>query len=426
MSILSGLKNMIMKGGITGLDNRASGGISNMSGIISGESPNKDINAKELVTFNTSWVAICNQKNANTCSSIPLKLYYNNEDNRQLITPNRSLDRRQVKSINCVKAISEDINEIIAHPVLDLFKNVNDTMNYSDWCGLMFQYLGLIGNGYTEIIRGEDGLPVELRPLLGEYVIPIADNKASGNILYYVYKPEMEERVIAVEDILHFTQYAPGNTLIGRGDLENCLSAQERYTYYDNFEKYLGINNSRPDFAVNYEQPLNDKDMKDQYRQWNKRFNGARNAGKVVVTSGKMEIKQLGFSPKDLQYQIGRTWGLKEIAGAFGIPIALLQTENVNYANANAAFNQYLKLTIYPKISAFCNKLNETLIPMYDDNMFCWFEENYVTDPKEQIDNAIAALNAGIITRAEARSQIGLESDGLEGLEDTEEIIEEE
>ena len=375
-----------------------------------------------LVSFNTGWVAVCNGKNASTCASIPLKLYYRNRNSRKLeLTSSRQLDGRTHKSLVRSKGLilrnDERIDEVIDHPVLDLFENVNDRMNYFDWCELMFQYQGLIGNGYTEIIYEKD-MPVKLIPLLGENIIPIANGRNQGDILYYVYRPDMgvstntskNERIIKPENMLHFAQYAPGNTLIGRGDLENCLSAQERYCYYDSFEKYLGLNNSRPDFVAAYKSKLNEKDMKDMYRQWNKRFgNGPQNSGKVAVTSGDLEIKPLSFSPKELEYQIGRQWSLKEIAGAFGVPEALISTTDVNRANAVESMNHYLRNTIYPKMVKYCGKLNEKLVPGYDEDLFVWFEEQYLENPVEKVQSTINAYTQGILTKNEARSAMGYE-----------------
>ena len=374
----------------------------------------EDHSPQNLVKMNTGWVSVCNGKNSATCASIPLKLYYKNSTGKDpQITRFKHIDKKLIKNIcksaNLELKQKETIEEILDHPLLKLFESINDTMNYYDWCELNFEYLGLIGNSYNEIVY-KDNIPISLSPLLSEYVVPVANGKIQGDISGYLYKPENKEYKFKPEQILHFAQYAPGNTLIGRGDLETCMNAQERYCYYDQYEKFLGINNCRPDWLLNLKAPkISEKDLKDYYRQLMKRFGSVKNSGKPIIVAGDMDVKNLGFAPKDLQFQVGRQWSLKEIAGSFGVPEALVTVQDVNRANAVESTNQYLRYTIYPKMVKYCSKINEVLTPKYDTSLFVWFEEQYLENPVEKITNTIAAYSAGIVDRNEARSAMGYE-----------------
>jgi len=382
--------------------------------IVFGDKPVQDLSPTALIALNKGWVSICNSKNSSTLASIPIKLYYHSKTGTEpSITAYKRLSiKKQTKvanSLNIELKSSENITEITEHQILDLFSNINETYNYFDWCELNFEYLGLIGNSYNEIIY-QNNIPIALNPLLSEYVTPVATGHNQGRILYYMYRPETGKEIKYMPDqILHFAQYAPGNLLVGKGDLENCISAQERYLFSDAYEKYLGLNNSRPDFAVNFKNKLSEKDMKDIYRQINKRFGNVQNAGKVMVISGEMDIKTLGFSPRDLQTAVSRQWSLKEICGGFGVPEALVSTTDVNRANAVESMNHYLRNTIYPKMVKYLSKINEQLTPKYDSNLYVWFEEQYLENPVEKVQNTISAYSAGIIDKNEARSNLGYE-----------------
>lgn len=433
MGIKSFLSNFSIKAGNIALSD--SGNIQNLSPFqLTNLQHITDLSPTNLVSLNSGWVAVCNGKNSATCSSIPLKLYYKNGTGKEPeVTQYRKLDSRTVENI-CKSAHIElkkedQIEEIIEHPILTLFESINPTMNYNDWCEFNFEYMGLIGNSYNEIIY-ENNLPKELNPLLGEFVTPIATGRTQGKITGYLYKPDMKEaRRFTPEQILHFALYAPGNTLIGRGNLEVCISAQERYLYYDKFEKFLGINNNRPDWLLNLKAPkIAEKDLKDYYRQLNKRFGSVQNSGKPIIVAGDMDVKNLGFAPRELQYQVGRQWSLKEIAGAFGIPEALVTVQDVNRANAVESMNHYLRNTIYPMMVKYCGKINEVLVPLYDPNLFIWFEEQYLENPVEKVTNTISAYSAGIIDKNEARSALGYEPVEEEApIEDVKpEVVEEE
>jgi HK97 family phage portal protein len=413
MSIKSFLSGFVRKAGSVGITNADGQVVGNNLNILYGNTYQQDKSPQNLIKFYNGWVSICNSKNANTCASIPLKLYYYNKGKKLQATRYKELDEDTQKVVAKglrieLKSKEEQIVEITEHPVLDLFAKINDTMNYYDWCALNFEYLGTIGNSYNEIVYDSNGLPIELNPLLGEFVIPIATGKKQGKIIRYEYKPENVLYKYNPEQILQFSNYVPGNLLIGRGELENCLSAQERYCYYDAYEKFLGLNNARPDIAFNYKNKLNVNDMKEMYKQIMKRFSGVQNSGKPIITTGDVDIKNLGFAPRDLSYQVGRDWARQEICAAYGVPISMVTTDEVNRANAIAGMNQYLRNTIYPKMVKFCSKINEQVTPKYDKDLFIWVSEEYLEDPVEKTQNIIATYNAGIIDRNEARIQMGL------------------
>ena len=60
-------------------------------------------------------------------------------------------------------------------------------------------------------------------------------------------------------------------------------------------------------------------------------------------------------------------------------------------------------------MSEFCNKMNEVLMPMYDSNLYIWFDEASIEDPVVKNQNAISAYSAGIIDKNEVRNILGFE-----------------
>lgn len=383
--------------------------------FLSGNAYTQCKDPQTLLNYDTGWVSVCNRKNASTCASLPIKLYYKATEMPKL-TPYKKL-KSLPKHLDIELKANEEVIEIIEHPLLKLFDNINETLNYFDWCELNFLYLGLLGNSYNEIVY-ENDIPVALNPLLAEYITPVASGAKQGTISKYIYKVDNVNKEFAPKDILHFANYMPGNTLIGVGELEKCLSAQERYCYYDNFEKALGNNNGRPDMAVGYKGKLLEKDLKDLYKAWNKKFAGVQNSGKVVITDGEYEIKNLNFSPRELQFQVGREWSRQEIIAAYGVPKSLVTSDDINMANSVMGLRQYYKNTIFPKMVKFCSKINEQLTPLFDKNLYVWFSEIEIEDPEVKRKSSIELYNAGIIDKNEARNINGFEAIELEEVED--------
>lgn len=380
--------------------------------IMSGKATTQVYDAEALTNLNGNFASICNVKIANTLASVPLKLYYHNKGKTIKATPYKKLldPAPIIKALNIKVASDEEIVEIIEHPVLSLLDEVKPNLNGFDLKSIISQYLGIIGNSYVEIVRDDEGLVTELHPLLSEYVTVYADNGKDGKILRYEYKVGKKVKVYQPEQIIHFVNYMPGNMIIGKGELELCLKEVALYNEYMDYEYYLNHNHAIPDYALIYKNPLQEKDLKELYKQVDKRWGGIKNSGKPIVMSGDMDIKSLGLAPKDMGYQQGKSWLRSVICATYGVPLSMVTTEDINYANAVAGSNFFLKYTIYPKLVKFCQTLNEQLIKLYEeDGLYIWFEETYATDPKDLYANTVTAYSSGIISRNEARSAIGLE-----------------
>ena len=383
----------------------------NYINFITGEQCNSNLNSEQLVKLNKGWVSICNNKIANTCASIPLKLYYKTNGKKLERTAHKSLNTKALQKLHKALKLhkSVDIVEIDEHPFIELMDNINSQMNYIDFCKNVFGYLGLIGNGYVRIEKDTKGTPIALYPLVSEYVSVFADNSIDGKITRYEYRIDNKVFDYSPEEIIHFVNLQPSNNILGKGELENCLNTVLLYNYMDAYESYLSKNNGRPDFVINYKNNVNEKDLKELYKQFTRAFTGVRNTLKPIITTGEFKIEQLGFPIKDMSYMAGRSWCRETIAATFNIPLPLITVTDVNLANALSAQNVFLRYCIYPKMSEFCNKMNEVLMPMYDSNLYIWFDEASIEDPVVKNQNAISAYSAGIIDKNEVRNILGFE-----------------
>ena len=363
-----------------------------------------NLTPKELMSFNTHWVYLCNNKNAGTCSSIPFKLFYQNKSGKKVVNGSAPVKGRN------------DIVEIIDHPFLDLMKQVNPYMNWTDLASLIFGYMGLIGNSYVRIEKDASSKPVALYPLLAENVT-LKLNEANGEVVSYKY---FDKTVYTPEEIIKFSNLNPGSLVNGKGDLEACINAVQRYCYYDYAEKYLNKNNMRPDFVATYKTKLSENEKNDVETIWRKHFT-RKGIGKPLITS-EMDIKPLGLAPKDMQWIQGREAAIKEILAVFGVPDALVFLNSANLASSYSATAHYYKYTIFPKMTKFCEKLNESLLPLYDENLYVDFDKTIQVDPAEQAAINNNYIASGVLTINEVRESLGMQP--LE--EKEEEAIEEE
>lgn len=411
------------RGGSSNIPVSYSGDVSSIISLITGDKLQITYSPADLVKLNKGYVAICNNKNSATIANVPVKLYYNSPASSIKSTQHKRVSNSQfnhIKNTCTNKAVAQletqnDIVEIVEHPILDLLSVINNQMNYVDFVSFIQQYLGLIGNGYVKInLDSNTNLPKSLDPLLSEYVTPVADNAIHGKISGYKYTAGSKPRTFSAKEIIHFINYTPGSRLIGVGELEQCINAVTRYNYYDEFESCINRNYGRPDYLISYKNKISKKDLDEVYKQLYKRLGGSEK-GKPVVTSGDLDVKELGFAPKDMSWMQGRKSSVLEIANSFGVPESMIALNSSNLASALTATNEYFRHSIFPKMSQFIAKLNEVLVPMYaQPGLFLWYDGFIKPDAVTNSTMVVEQFNAGLIDREEARQQLGLDPDPIQ------------
>jgi HK97 family phage portal protein len=384
--------------------------------FLKGDSDRISYTSKDLLMYNRGWVASCLNKNSATIASVPIKLFYKSKGKVLKATQNHSLTQKQFKSIlkstsvKDIKAI-EDVVEIEDHTILDLLCKPNKRMNYPDLISVTESYLGLIGNAYWLKVRDNKGKVIEIIPLKAEYISAnVEDNGLYSEIKSYKYTHDNKEVIIKLEDIIHFANYTAGCMVYGKGELEQCLSAAERELYYDQYESYLNKNNARPDYGMFFKNGIKENERKDIATSIKKYFGGAKNSGKPIVLSGDVEVKQLGFAPKDMAYANGRMEIRKEICSVFGVPEALIVINDSNFASAKSATQHYYEFTIQPKLVQLLEKINEQLVSEFDPDLFVWFDSNFEAsvDPLEQSTIDATYLDKGVYDVAYVQDRMGI------------------
>jgi SPP1 gp7 family putative phage head morphogenesis protein len=91
----------------------------------------------------------------------------------------------------------------------------------------------------------------------------------------------------------------------------------------------------------------------------------------------------------------GRKSTREEIAAIFGVPQSLLTTESVNRANAETGEYSYMKNTILPRTRRAEQKINEKLLPMYDERLFCAFDNPVPEDKEHRLKEVEMHLKTG-------------------------------
>jgi phage portal protein BeeE len=132
-------------------------------------------------------------------------------------------------------------------------------------------------------------------------------------------------------------------------------------------------------------------------------------AGKVVVAESNMKLQLLNQSMGDLAALADMKATKEDICNAFHVPIAYF-TSQTNLANLQASQSQHMTQAIAPRIQRRDEKLNQTLVPLFDPSgrLFLASEDPIPVDQDASLAQLDKDMEYGILSINEVRSGRGL------------------
>jgi len=365
------------------------------------------------------WVYDAINKNSAERASVPLRLYATRGTGQSKAGMRggigKSIGRTITKQERMTLAKStigqsarfraaEDIEEISAHPFLDLY---NDA-----WFDLMLTSIfeELTGNSYTAFEFDGMGVPIEPIVLPSQIVKPLI-RKGEGIVAYKVGNG-IAEITLPADQVVHNRFPNPSSPYVGMAPLTAAALAADRDTDMDLYEGALNKNHARPDFMVALKgEGVQRKDLDAYRKEWKAQRGGIGNNGQPLFAAGDVDIKQFGFSPREMAFLQGRKITMEQIFGTFGVPVALGKTEGVNRANLEAAIYQWTRFTIVPRLRMHEAALNSQLIPHYNEpRLFVAYDNPVPEDREAMMKERETNLKNYVVTVNEERATEGLPS----------------
>jgi len=373
----------------------------------------EDFTYGELLRSYKSWIYVCSSKNASTVASFALKLYVaKTSKTSKLLVKTKKLNPKTKKFLYSKKmghldkylSKSIEVEEVLEHPFLDLMKNVNPFMNEFELKEMTDLHEELTGNNYWYIMSNGAGIPAEIWIVPPDRMTVIPSKEEF--IKEYVYRVGNQEIHFDRSEIIHFKFPSPTSAYYGYGPFSSIIHAYNINENMNRYESALFKNMARPDGVLQTEQNLNDNEFKRIKTGWNQQY-GAGKTGKTAILEKGLTYKPITFTPRELSFLAGRKLTKEEIFNAFGLPLGLFDKE-ANRANSEQASYTYMRDTISPRHRQQEQKINEQLLPRYDDKLFCAYE-NCVPEDKEFRQKVRSENVNKIITVNEARREEGKE-----------------
>jgi len=379
-------------------------------GLMKGRKP---ISKMDAIDQFTSWVYICASLNAQSCAAVPLELYARVPEGgkawRSIKTA--KVDRR-IKSRLAPywRTKAADVEEVTEHAFLDLMENVNPFMNRSDLMELTIMFLDLMGEAYWYIIKGKLNQPVELWPIPSQYITPIPGKTFKDFITGYRYERGNVRFDVPIEDIVAFSFPNPSSQYRGMGVVRGIADAVYTNSKMYEYEEALFEKKARTGGVMETSSEISGPEVERLREEWKQKYAGTQNAGEMPILPPGLKFIKNTMTNEELSFIEGRRITREEIAAAFNQPVSLWDQAAIR-ANVEGAQYFHAKYGIQPRLRKIEEKINEKLLPMFDESgtLFAAFEDVVPEDKVSQLAERTQYVNAGVMTRNEARADMGLE-----------------
>jgi len=318
-------------------------------------------------------------------------------------------------------------NELDEHPLMSLLKRPNPRQAGVEYFQALYSYLLLSGNSYP--LRSEvNGEIKELYLLRPDRMRIVPSNTAIPKSYEYVLNGKVAEvydadPMTGESQVKHIKLYNPLDDFMGLSPLMAAAADIDQHNMIAKHNLSLLNNGARPSGAIVFNPsddrgvPIQLSDMqRDQLRDdLEARFSGPDNAGRPILLEGDFDWKEMGISPKDMDFISQRNMTAKDIALCFGVPSQLVGVPDAQtYANVQEARLALYEETIIPMARRVESDMNEWLAPMFGDDLRIQYDIDQIpaiTERRRRVyENVVSAVREGIISRNEARERLGMDA----------------
>jgi HK97 family phage portal protein len=349
--------------------------------------------ARELLDSLRGFTWACANINAQAVASVPGKLYVRtNKSESPTRWPTRPVAAKTLEYLRrespCAAAFiskSADLKEATDHPLLKLFKNANPWMNRFDLFRLLVMDIdGVDGAAYWYPAKDRLGVPREIWPLECWRMRPVPAMDSDRIIQSFEYMGARGTVTYEPDELIQFRHASPHDFYVtgysaSRAAFEYIALLEELIA----FESAIVGNRARPDLLISPTEPISRAMAQRLEARFTDRFRRG-GAGGVLVGEHDLRYTPFQFSPADLSAMEIRKECQEIIAACFQVPLSLVKVEDVNRANADAGHYQHARQAVKPRCDLIEQKINERLVPLYDERFLFAFDNPVPEDRAER------------------------------------------
>lgn len=313
------------------------------------------------------------------------------------------------------------------HPLLDLLKRPNPMNSGSEFFQRLYSFVLLAGNSFVLKAGPDNQEPNELYLLRPDRVkirpskrdIPLMFEYTVGGRVAAEYPVDQST---GLSDVKQIKTFNPLDDYYGLSPIKPAAADIDQHNLSGRHNVQLLMNGARPSGAVVYRPKdeqgtmtmLTDSQREQLRSDLLSRFETVDNTGRTMILEGDFDYKEMGLTPKDMDFATLKNFAARDIALCFGVPAQLVGIPDAQtYSNMAEARLALYEETIIPLLHHVESDLNEWLAPLFSDDIRLAYDIDSipaVTERRRMIyENILRAVNEGVLTRNEARERIGLE-----------------
>ena len=265
------------------------------------------------------------------------------------------------------------------------------------------------GNAFASIVRNGRGEVLELVPLLpGDVSLHVSPNLG----MHYTHKVLGQ---IEPEDMLHIR--APGlDGIWGESPIRRAREALGTIKAMEKSGGRLYAQAGVPKLALVHPGALSPAAIQTISDSYQAKHAGAANSGKPLVLGEGMRVERLNMSLEDQMFMQARDFSVQEVSRLFGVPVVYLSEHSRStFASIVELTRTYWDGCLAHWTAAWSEEVRRKLLA--PGQRLAWDTKDLLKGSfSDQVSSLRSAVEAGLLTRNEARQRLGLPT--LPGLDE--------
>jgi HK97 family phage portal protein len=299
--------------------------------------------------------------------------------------------------------------EIVDHAIVRVLNAPNPQQSATELLEQLYGFLMVAGNAYAELVT-LDGTPRELFALRPDRMAVVPSKQGWPDAFEYTVNGQSIR--LQRDAVLHVKLFHPTDDHYGMAPLEAAGRAVDTHNAAAGWNKAMLDNAARPSGALVFASGdglLTTEQFDRLKSELQSTYQGAANAGRPMILEGGLDWKEMGFSPKEMDFIETKNAAAREIALAFGVPPMLLGIPGDNtYANFAEANRTFWRQTVVPLTTRMSNALARFLSPYAEGRLTLQPDLDAIDALAADRDALWKRLNdATFLTIAEKREAVG-------------------
>lgn len=257
--------------------------------------------------------------------------------------------------------------EIDGHPFRRLMMLPNIDMSEEDYTGAFSSETDISGVFASEIVPGNNGLPVELHPLNPAKLSTVPGPKG---VAYYEFKEGNVTEKLKPEQVLIYRKRDPRNKWNGLSPLSVALGSVDADNAQTDYIRSFFNNAGVPSGLLKVKRPL-DQEQSDMLRaKWRSRY--GREWGKmhdIGILDEDSEYQEIGSRLDQLSSRDIRMFTETRITMVFGVPGLIIYDyaglEKATYSNLKEAWKGFWTSNLKPMLDNWAAFLTRALLTKF-------------------------------------------------------------